>query len=221
MKPVVLASSSPRRRQLLRALGVQFSVRVPDIDERPLPEEPPGAHVRRLALAKARAIARELAPGCGAQWVLGADTVVVLDGKILGKPRDARHAERMLTRLSGRTHEVLTGVALVPVGGLSPRRGVRVRTAVVRSRVAMKALDAATIRRYVATGEPLDKAGAYAVQGGGRRLVDRVDGSLTNVIGLPLERLARMFAACGVRSEDRQRHLGIKVTTIRSTASSK
>jgi septum formation protein len=186
---LVLASSSPRRRSLLRELGVPFSVRVPDVDERPLPGEPPVAHVRRLALAKARAVAGALPPGVGAPWVLGADTVVVLDGRILGKPRDTDHAARMLARLSGRSHVVLTGVALVPAAG------GRARTGVVRSRVAMKELDRATIRRYVACGEPLDKAGAYAVQGRGRHLVAGVSGSLTNVVGLPLERVARMFAA--------------------------
>lgn len=191
MKAIVLASSSPRRRRLLREFGVGFSVQVPDIDERPLPGELPGRHVRRLALAKARAVAREFAPGCGAQWVLGADTVVALDGKILGKPRDPGEAERMLALLSGRTHEVLTGVALVPTGG------GRARTAVVRSRVEMKPFDAATICRYVAGGEPLDKAGAYAVQGRGRHLVARVSGSLTNVIGLPLERLGQLLRATG------------------------
>jgi len=192
MKPIVLASSSPRRRRLLREFGVGFSVRVPDVDERPRPGELPGPHVRRLALAKARAVARQLAPGCGAQWVIGADTVVVLDGMILGKPRDARDAEGMLARLSGRTHEVLTGVALVPAGG-GPAR-----TSVVRTRVELKPVDEATIRRYVTGGEPLDKAGAYAVQGRGRHLVARVSGSFTNVVGLPLERLGRLLALAGV-----------------------
>jgi septum formation protein len=192
VRPIVLASSSPRRRRLLRELGVRFSVRVPDVDERPLPGELPGPHVRRLALAKARAVARQLAPGCGANWIIGADTVVVLDGRILGKPRDARDAEGMLARLSGRTHEVLTGVALVPAAA------GRARTAVVRSRVSMKPLDEAAIRRYVAGGEPLDKAGAYAVQGRGRQLVARVSGSLTNVVGLPLERLRRLLTTAGV-----------------------
>jgi len=192
MKAIVLASSSPRRRKLLRDLGVPFSMRVPDVDERALPGELPAAHVRRLALAKARAVAHGLEPGSGAQWVLGADTVVALDGTILGKPRDAADAERMLFRLSGRTHEVFTGVALVPAGG------GWTRSAVVRSRVTMKPFDAATIRRYVAGGEPLDKAGAYAVQGRGRHLVASVGGSLTNVVGLPLERLARMLSSCGI-----------------------
>jgi septum formation protein len=198
VKPIVLASSSPRRHRLLRELGVPFSVRVPEVDERPLDGELPGAHVRRLALAKARAVARGLAAGSGARWVLGADTVVVLDGEILGKPRDARHARRMLARLAGRTHAVLTGVALVPVAG------GRARTAVVRSRVAMKPRDDASIGRYVAGREPLGKAGAYAVQGQGRRLVTAVSGSLTNVIGLPLERLERLLAACGIAAAPRR-----------------
>ena len=188
----MLASSSPRRRRLLRELGVGFSVLVPDVDEFPLPGELPGPHVRRLALAKARAVARQLAPGCGVRWIIGADTVVVLDGRILGKPRDAGDAEGMLARLSGRTHEVLTGVALVPAAA------GRARAAVVRSRVEMKPFDGATIRRYVAGGEPLDKAGAYAVQGRGRHLVARVSGSLTNVVGLPLERLRRLLTTAGV-----------------------
>lgn len=192
MKPLVLASSSPRRRRLLRELGVAFSVRVPDVDERPRPDERPGPHVRRLAVAKAWAVARGLGLGSGARWVLGADTVVAVDGEILGKPRDARHAREMLGRLAGRTHEVLTGLALVPVAGGRPR------TAVVRSRVAMKPFDAEAIARYVAGGEPLDKAGAYAVQGRGRRLVTAVSGSLTNVVGLPLERLEGLLRAGGI-----------------------
>ena len=191
MKSLVLASTSPRRRRLLRELGIPFSVRAPEADERALPGEEPAAHVRRLALSKARAVARVLPPACGARWVLGADTVIALEGAILGKPRGPRDAGRMLARLAGRSHEVLTGVALVPPGG------GRARTAVVRSRVTMKPLDAEVIRRYVGTGEPLDKAGAYAVQGRGRRLVSRVSGSLTNVVGLPLERLAPLLAACG------------------------
>ena len=203
MKPLVLASSSPRRRVLLRRLRTPFSVVVRAVDERPLPGESPAEHVRRLAREKARAVAVGLPAGCAARWVLGADTVIALDGEILGKPRDAAAAWRMLARLSGRSHEVLTGVALVPVRGLESVAGrARARTAVVRSRVEMRVLDAATIRRYVATGEPLDKAGAYAVQGRGGRLVARVSGSLTNVVGLPLERLARMLAACGLTGGD-------------------
>lgn len=191
MKALVLASSSPRRRRLLRELGLCFRVIIPAVDERPRRGESPATHVRRLALAKARAVSTVLPAGGGARWVLGADTVVVLDGAILGKPRDARQAGRMLAGLAGRTHEVFTGIALVPTAG------GRARSAVVRSQVTMKPYDAAAIRRYVASGEPLDKAGAYAVQGRGRMLVARVSGSLTNVIGLPLERLSRLLVACG------------------------
>ncbi|HWR98135.1 MAG TPA: nucleoside triphosphate pyrophosphatase [Candidatus Methanoperedens sp.] len=207
MRPLILASSSPRRRRLLRELGVPFSVRAAAVDERPRPGEAPAAHVRRLALAKARAVARGLSPACGARWVLGADTVIALDGEILGKPRGPRDAERMLARLAGRTHEVLTGVALVPVRGPASERGLvaavagQSSVAVVRSRVTMRPFDAAAIRRYVASGEPLDKGGAYAVQGRGRRLVTRVEGSLTNVVGLPLEKVVSMLAACGLSVE--------------------
>lgn len=192
MRPLVLASASPRRRRLLRELGLPFSVVVCPVDERPRRGETPAAHVRRLALAKARAAAKKVPEQSGARWVLGADTVVALGGKILGKPRNGAHAERMLGRLSGKTHEVFTGVALVPL-----ERGRRSRAAVVRSRVTMLPIDARTIRRYVAGGEPLDKAGGYAVQGRGGRFVSRVSGSVTNVVGLPLERLARLLTACG------------------------
>jgi septum formation protein len=185
---LVLASSSPRRRTLLRRLGVRFRVVEPHVDESALPGETPAAHVRRLALRKARAVARGLREGL----VVGSDTVVAVDGAILGKPRSAAEARRMLARLSGRTHEVLTGVALVPAAT------GRTRTAVVRSRVTMKPLDAATIRAYVAGGEPMDKAGAYAVQGRGGRLVAAVSGSFTNVVGLPLEKLAELLEAGGV-----------------------
>lgn len=187
-EPLVLASSSPRRRTLLRRLGAPFSVAVPDVDERALPGETPRAHVRRLAAAKARAVARHLRTGV----VIGSDTVVAVDGEILGKPKGPRDAERMLARLAGRTHEVWSGVAVVRAGGGRPR------TTVVRTRVTMKPLDRATIRRYVETGEPLDKAGGYAIQGRARRFVERVDGDLTNVVGLPLEALARLLAAWGV-----------------------
>jgi len=192
MKPLLLASASPRRRELLRSLGVPFSARAQEVDERPLPGEDPAAHVRRLALAKARAAAGGLSPRSAVRWVLGADTVIALDGEILGKPRGPADARRMLQRLAGRSHEVLTGIALVPAAGGRPR------TAVVRSQVAMKPYVAAAVRRYVAGGEPLDKAGAYAVQGAGREFVERVGGSLTNVIGLPLERLAALLASCGI-----------------------
>lgn len=186
---IVLASSSPRRRMLLRRLGVPFRCVDPAVDERVIPGETPAAHVRRLALAKARAVLGGALFGP----VVGADTVVVIDGEILGKPRGAREAERMLRRLAGRTHEVLTGVAVL--GRAPPRK----RTAVVRSRVSMRPLEPGAIRAYVATGEPLDKAGSYAAQGRGRGLLAGIEGSLANVIGLPLERLGPMLEEFGVR----------------------
>jgi len=142
-----------------------------------------------VALDKARAVAREWTTGPAV--VLGADTEVILDGRYLGKPRDATDAARMLRTLSGRTHEVITGLALVE----SPRG--REETASVTTRVTMVAAGDEDIAAYVATGEPLDKAGAYAVQGLGGRLVARVDGCLTNVIGLPVEATRRLLAAWG------------------------
>lgn len=187
-EPLVLASSSPRRRTLLRRLGLPFSTAVPDVDERALPGESPRAHVRRLAAAKARAVARTLRAGV----VIGSDTVVAVDGEILGKPKGPRDAERMLARLAGRTHEVWSGVAVVRAGGGRPR------TKVVRTRVTMKPLDRGTIRRYVETGEPLDKAGAYAIQGRARRFVTSVEGDLTNVVGLPLKALTQLLSSFGI-----------------------
>jgi len=180
---LLLASASPRRRWLLAALGVPFAVLAVDIDERPLPGEAPLAYASRLAAAKARAAHAHPDRGAGT-WVLGADTIVELDGAIFGKPVDAEDAAAMLTRLSARTHVVRTAVALLrPTGALADET-------VVTTEVGFRALDAATIGAYVATGEPLDKAGAYAIQGEGAHLVDRVVGSYTNVIGLPLPEIA-------------------------------
>jgi septum formation protein len=175
---LVLASASPRREELLARLGIRFTVqpsRIPEIH----PPGPPAEALAAVALDKARAVARLWTAGPAV--VLGADTEVVLDGRYLGKPRDAADAVRILTALSGRTHEVITGVALVetPSG--------REETAAVTTRVTMIGATHEEIAAYVATGEPFDKAGGYAVQGQGGRLVARVDGSLTNVVGLPLE----------------------------------
>ena len=175
---LVLASASPRRQELLARLGIPFTVqpsRIPEIH----PPGPPAGALAAVALDKARAVAREWTGGRAV--VLGADTEVVLDGHYLGKPRDATDAVRILTELSGRTHEVITGVALVeaPSG--------REETAAVTTRVTMAVATQEEIAAYVATGEPFDKAGGYAVQGLGARLVARVDGCLTNVIGLPVE----------------------------------
>ena len=186
---LVLASASPRRRELLAKAGAAFRVLPAEIDEAPLPGETAEALVRRLAREKAGTVASRL--GRAPHWVLGADTVVVVGDDILGKPADAEHAEQLLGRLLGRTHRVVTGVAVVATAtGQTHSR-------VVTSRVTMRPADAAEIRAYVATGEPLDKAGAYALQGLGRSFVERVEGSESNVIGLPLAETAELLERAG------------------------
>jgi septum formation protein len=200
----VLASGSPRRRELLAGLGLAFTVHVAGVDETPLAGEAPAACVERLALAKADAAAATLEEG---GLVLAADTVVVIDGRMLGKPRDAADARRMLATIAGREHTVLTGVALVEapatpptaVAPLAPEapQDIRRATVVEASRVRMAPMSAELIDWYVATGEPLDKAGAYAVQGLGALLVETVCGNYTNVVGLPLPATSRLFAALG------------------------
>jgi septum formation protein len=186
---LVLASASPRRQELLARLGIPFTVepsRIPEIH----PPGPPAQALTAVALDKARAIASRWT--AGAVIVLGADTEVVLDGRYLGKPRDAADAVRMLHELGGRTHEVITGLALVEA------RSGREETAAVTTRVTMVAASDEEIAAYVATGEPLDKAGGYAVQGLGARLVARVDGCVTNVVGLPVETTRRLLARWGL-----------------------
>ncbi|MFH1143147.1 MAG: Maf family protein [Candidatus Eisenbacteria bacterium] len=185
---ITLASRSPRRAQLLAMLGVSFDV-IAGADEngRRRSEESPADYVIRLAREKALAVARQVP--CGI--VLGADTIVHLDGQILEKPRDAQEAADFLRRLSGREHEVYTGICLAPAGGGAPR------CAVERSAVRFVDLDEATIHRYVATGEPLDKAGAYGIQGFGGMLVAEIRGCYFNVMGLPLARLRALFAELG------------------------
>ncbi len=170
-----LASGSPRRRELLARLGVPFEVVVSGIDEQ-LPGLKPVDLVRRLAVDKVRAVSQNLADG----WVLGADTTIDLDGQELAKPRDALHARQMLMRLRGRWHQVLTGVAV-----LKPKGGKLV-AATVSTRVRMRDYSQSEIDAYTESGEPMDKAGAYAIQGAGGDLVDRVQGCYFNVIGLPL-----------------------------------
>jgi septum formation protein len=174
---LVLASASPRRRELLHQVGVRFAVAPAEVDETALPEETADAHVRRLSLAKAKAAEQT---GIGGRWFLGSDTVVVLQGEILGKPVDSGDARRMLAALAGRRHQVLTGYAIV-----DRETGVKVH-GVVSTSVWFRPLTAAEIDRYIATGEPLDKAGAYGIQGRGGCLVQRIDGSYSNVVGLPL-----------------------------------
>ena len=182
---VVLASGSPRRFELLSQIGVPFVVRTPDIDESPAESEPPVAYVRRLASAKAAAV-----QAASDELVIAADTTVEIDGTILGKPRDEADAASMLRQLSGRTHRVHTGVA-IRFDGLE-------HVDVCTTLVTFVTLDEAMIHWYVSTGEPLGKAGSYAIQGAGAALVSRIDGSVSNVIGLPLHLAIELAVRRGV-----------------------
>jgi septum formation protein len=182
---LILASASPRRRELLAALGLSPPVRPVAVDETPLDGEPAVDCVLRLARAKAEAGA---GPG---ELVLAADTLVVLDGRILGKPADPEDAAVMLGQLAGRDHLVQTGVAVR--NGDSFAEAAAVET----TRVTIAPLTASQIADYVATGEPLDKAGAYAIQGLGALFVERIDGNYSNVVGLPLPLTRRLFAELG------------------------
>ena len=184
--PLILASASPRRRELLAQLGRPFIVVVSGLDEKPWPREKPASYALRNAAEKARAVA-ERHPGA---TILAADTIVVLEDHILEKPTDAAHAAGMLRRLSGRAHEVITGVCV-----WTPRDGgFREQADAVRTAVRFRALDEAEIAAYVATGEPMDKAGAYAIQGGAGGFVESIDGPYDNVVGLPLETVRRLLA---------------------------
>ena len=178
----MLASASPRRAELLRAAGIPFEVAPADVDESVREGETPLAYVRRIAEDKARATSRRF-PG---RVILAADTTVVVDGEVLGKPTDAADARRMLSRLSGRAHEVLTGVCVVDPSG-------HIRTEVETTTVVFAPLHAEEIGWYVASGEPMDKAGAYAIQGLASRFVQRIEGSYTNVVGLPVALVYRML----------------------------
>lgn len=185
MTRVVLASASPRRRQLLQQLHVQFTTCDPDVDESSLPGEAPLDYVRRVACAKAAAV------GCALdELLIAADTTVDVDSSILGKPADGADAARMLRQLSGRTHQVHTAVCV--------RFADQMAVDVCSTSVTFVALDEARIDWYVSTGEPLGKAGAYAVQGSGAALVSRIEGSVSNVIGLPLHLLLEMVAGLGI-----------------------
>ena len=181
---IILASASPRRRELLAQLGIPFTVRVSGIEERPWPGERPASYALRNAADKARAVAAGLPPGANAT-IISADTIVVLGDEILEKPADAADAARMLRRLSGRGHEVITGLVVLAPGR---ERGLAVRTEVV-----FRPLSDDDIEAYVATGEPMDKAGAYAIQGGAAGFVTATNGSYTNVVGLPVEELRRLL----------------------------
>ncbi len=178
---LTLASASPRRRQLLDMLGIPVVVKPSHIPEIHEPGESPEAYTVRLARAKAASV-----PG---DWVLGADTTVVLDGRLLEKPSDPADAVRMLSMLQGRTHDVVTAVALVAGGALRERVDV--------TRVTFRPMDERFLRAYVATGEPMDKAGAYGIQGYGAALVERIDGDFFSVMGLPVRLVIELLGAAG------------------------
>ena len=183
---LVLASASPRRAELLASLGLSFTVDAADVDEAVAPGEPPLDYVLRVARAKAEAVAER----SGDAVVLAADTTVVLDGAILGKPADPGGARSMLRSLSGRTHQVITAVVV--------RGGGRELVDVSTTSVSFDVLTGREIDWYVATGEPLDKAGAYGIQGVGGAFVTRVDGNVQNVIGLSLTAVRRLLADAGI-----------------------
>lgn len=182
MNELILASASPRRAELLAQIGVRFTVAVSDIDETPLAGEAPADYVSRMARGKAGAVAAGADAG---QVVLAADTTVVIDGDVLGKPRDHLDGLAMLARLSGRTHEVMTAVCL--------QCGDEQSEALVTTRVTFITLDRELCEAYLATGEPADKAGAYGIQGLGAVLVESIDGSYSNVVGLPLAETWRLL----------------------------
>ena len=184
-----LASQSPRRRELLARLGVNFGVLDVDVPEQRAPGEPPEDYVRRVAREKAGAGLLKVAAVPGAV-VLGADTEVVLDDEVFGKPRDAADAMGMLRRLSGRTHAVVSSVSLVSAG--------REAQVVSRSMVSFAPLSEAEIAAYVASGEPMGRAGGYAIQGGAERFVRRLDGSFSGVMGLPLHETAGLLRDFGI-----------------------
>lgn len=178
--PLILASGSPRRKELLEGTGLPFRVMVSDAEEISTSDASPADVAQQNARIKAEAVAASQEPDA---IVIGADTIVVLDGRIFGKPTDAADAARMLRELSGRTHQVITGVCVV-------RDGASETFAEVTD-VTFRQLDADEIEAYVATGEPLDKAGAYGIQGLGGKLVERIEGDYDNVVGLPVTRLQR------------------------------
>lgn len=190
-KFVILASSSPRRQELIRSLSLPYRIEVSDVDETTAPGQTPEQIVEELSERKARAIyerykSQPLEGGDGV--IVGSDTIVVLDGEVLGKPRDEEDAFRMLKRLQGRQHEVFSGVACI--GLADGRTSVSHERTVVR----MKQLSDERIRRYIATREPMDKAGSYAIQGIGATIVERIEGDYFNVVGLPMSLLSDMLA---------------------------
>jgi septum formation protein len=187
LRPIILASASPRRQELLKNAGIALEVQPADIPEIPHGGEAPVAFAERMAREKARAVRASIPH----RVILAADTVVAVDNEILGKPANTEDAVRMLRLLSGRTHAVTTGVCLTVQG----RDDVRSETTAVE----FSRMTEAEIRDYVATGEPMDKAGAYAIQGGASRWITRVDGDYNNVVGLPVELVLKMLKEAGCR----------------------
>ena len=206
---LILASQSPRRAELLRNVGISFEVCPAEVDETPRPNEPPLDYVKRLANEKALAV---LAKAPAGAVVLGADTAVVVKGEILGKPADAADARRMLSKLSGRTHEVMTGVCLARYRADARYRsdksgvaesaagmdcGVQCEVEAEVTEVEFVCLSSEEIENYIATGEPLDKAGAYAIQGRASRWIPTIRGCYFNVVGLPVARVCAMLKRAG------------------------
>ncbi|MCM2322620.1 MAG: Maf family protein [Oligoflexia bacterium] len=185
---LILASTSPRRIELLSQIGLSFEVRSPNADETPAPGELPRRMVARLAVEKAESVLAGAASQYSRALVIAADTIVVApDGKtVLGKPRDTRGAARMLKLLAGKTHTVYTGYAILELGGRRSHSVIRVE----KSTVTMRPLSQRDITDYIRTGEPMDKAGSYAAQGLGMALIERINGSYTNVVGLPICQVA-------------------------------
>jgi septum formation protein len=188
-KTIILASTSPRRRELLRQIGIEFTTDPADVDERVLSEERPEDYAVRVAREKAKVVAQR----ASAALIIAADTIVVLGDTILGKPVDAADAERMLGMLSGRMHRVLTGLVV-----MDSATG-KVLTRLADTRVWFRDLSAEEIHAYVTTREPLDKAGAYGIQDKGALLIRKIEGCYFNVVGLPLALLAEMFAEFGIQ----------------------
>jgi septum formation protein len=186
---LILASASPRRSELLTNAGISFTAEPAHVAEQPFPDEPPLQYAQRLARDKASAVFARHSDNV----VLGADTIVVVDEHLLEKPRDATDAARMLRLLSGRAHQVITGVCLIAPGYEQTETEI--------TEVRFSKLSESEIASYVETGEPMDKAGAYAIQGMASRWVERIDGCYFNVVGLPVPRLYRMLQTLGAKTE--------------------
>ncbi|MDR3673134.1 MAG: Maf family protein [Holophaga sp.] len=186
LPPPILASASPRRRQWMEALQIPFEVWAPEVDETPLPSEAPGPMVARLARAKADAVA-QANPG---RWIIAADTTVAVDQHVLGKPVDAADAARMLMMIQGRSHQVHTGLCL--------RRDDQVHALVDTAEVFLRPVTPAQARWYAGTGEPMDKAGAYAAQGIAALFIERIEGSFATVMGFPVEQFGELVSRLGL-----------------------